>query len=97
MRGQLQTVVLEILSTTGRAMTVAELRVGLVDAGVGGIHSEPIYRSLGALRRVGAVRSIRYPGQARTHWAVADSAALDLARSRAAECSGGKGAVDVAS
>lgn len=97
MRGQLQTVVLEILSTAGRAMTIAELRVGLIDAGFGGIHSEPIYRSLGALRRDGAVQSIRHQGQARTHWAVADSAALHLARSRAAERSGGKGAVDVAS
>ncbi|MBU8820474.1 hypothetical protein KL864_31865 [Mycolicibacterium goodii] len=65
--------VLALLSSTGRAMTVAEIRATL------GSHSEPVYRSLGSLRRAGAVDRVRHPGQAATHWAVVDSAALQLA------------------
>lgn len=94
-RGQLQSVVFDILSATGRAMTAAELRAGLVEAGISGAHAEPIYRSLGSLRRCGAVERVRHPGQTRTHWAVADSAALRLATSRAAESSDREGVVDV--
>ncbi|MEE3755249.1 hypothetical protein [Mycobacterium intracellulare] len=77
MHSPVQAGVLDVLAC-GRAMTVVELQVRLAATGLGRLHAEPIYQGLGALERRGMVAKVRLPGQSRTHWAVADSAALHL-------------------
>lgn len=73
----LSAALLEILST-GRAMTVAEIRPRLAHYGFGHLPVEPLYRNLASLRRRGEVRRIDHAAQPRAYWAIAESAALRL-------------------
>lgn len=73
----LRAALLEILST-GRAMTVAEIRPRLDDYGFGHLPAEPLYRNLASLKRSGEVRRIDHAAQPRAYWAIAQSAALRL-------------------
>jgi len=78
-RGPVQVALISVLlAAHGRAMTIVELRSRLAEAGFGGLPSEVLYQGLGALVRRGVVAKVRQPGQARTHWAAAGSAALHL-------------------
>lgn len=69
---------LDLLATSGRAMTITEIRTRLTDYNLGELPTEPIYRNLATLRRRGKVRRVRHEGQRRSYWAVHASPALQL-------------------
>lgn len=75
---RLRTALLDMMST-GRALTISEIRNRLQDYDFGDLTSEPIYRNLALLRRHGAVRRIDHAGQSRAYWAIETSPAAQLA------------------
>lgn len=75
---KVRTALLDMLST-GRALTISEIRNRLHEYDLGHIPSEPIYQNLALLRRRGTVRRIDHPGQTRAYWAIETSRAVQLA------------------
>lgn len=78
---RLRAALLDMMST-GRALTISEIRNRLHDYGFGHLPSEPIYQNLALLRRRGVVRRIDHAGQSRAYWAIETSPAAQLAPNR---------------
>lgn len=74
---RLRTALLDMMST-GRAITISEIRNRLHDYDLGHLPSEPIYHNLTLLRRRGEVRRIDHDGQPRAYWAIEASPAGQL-------------------
>lgn len=67
------------MMSTGRALTISEIRNRLPEYDLGHIPSEPVYQNLALLRRRGVVRRIDHPGQTRAYWAIETSPTVQFA------------------